>query len=179
MRTWTQVAGVVRVGAVLCLTAIAGCTISIQPWTKPQPPPTAPQGQDPTNPNNMMMKNGSSPQNVAANNEEFQRLISKLNDEVETRKAMQDQVVTLKRQLKDREENLRTASYEMDESSKQIKRTRDEFRIWQSEMDELRERIRKLEDYRSSAKPLIDDIYRYLDREKEAPRPFKYTPPKQ
>jgi hypothetical protein len=42
-------------------------------------------------------------------------------------------------------------------------------------MDELRERIRKLEEYRLSAKPLIDDLYRFLDHEKE-PGKLKLPP---
>jgi uncharacterized coiled-coil DUF342 family protein len=55
----------------------------------------------------------------------------------------------------------------MDESSKQIKRTRDEFRQWQAEMDELRDRIRELEKNRATMKPLIEDVLRQLERDRE------------
>jgi hypothetical protein len=180
MRLGTQMAGTVRIGAILFMAAIAGCTISIQPWTKPQPPPPAPfpDGGGPMNPN-LMSKNGGHGQNVPANNEETAQMIKKLNEEQDLCKALENQVETLKRDLKKREDTLRLASFEMDESTKQIKRTREEFRQWQSEMEELRERIRKLEDYRSSAKPLIEDIYRFLDRDKEPAKMFKPAPPKQ
>jgi vacuolar-type H+-ATPase subunit I/STV1 len=175
MSTWTNAARPVRLCAVLftVMAVMTGCTISIQPWTKPAPPPPQTPPFPDMNPN-MMMKNGQ--QNTPAKNEEATQLIKNLNEEQDLRKALQDQVVSLRKQLKDREDNLRLASFEMDESSKQIKRTREEFRQWQSEMDDLRERIRKLEEYRSSAKPLIEDIYRYLERDSE-PKMFKYAAP--
>ena len=138
-------------------------------------PPPVPPGTGPWDPA-ALSKNGVPPtQNQAVSNERTTEIIKNLTEEQDLRKVLQEQVSTLKKQLKERDDNLRFAAFEIEESSKQIKKTREEFRLWQSEMDELRERIRKLEDYRSSAKPLIEDIYRYLDRDKE-PAKFKAPP---
>jgi septal ring factor EnvC (AmiA/AmiB activator) len=174
MRMWTHVARAVRLGAILLMATVTGCTISIQPWTKPQPPPPQPSFPDsnPLNPN-MMMKNGAQQRNSSANNEETAQLIKQFNDEQDLRKSLQDQVASLQKQLKNREMAMQATAVEVDETTKQIKQTRAEFRQWQSEMEELRDRIRKLEEYRSSAKPLIEDIYRFLDRDKEPAKMFR------
>jgi septal ring factor EnvC (AmiA/AmiB activator) len=172
MRNGTHAAGAARLGAMLLVTAITGCTISIQPWTKPQPvPPPSFPNSDPLNPN-MIMKNGPQ-RSLSANNEDTAQLVKNFNEEQDLRKALQDQVASLQKQLKNREDALRIGASELDESAKQIRQTRAEFRQWQTEMEELRDRIRKLEDYRSSAKPLIEDIYRFLDRDKEPAKMFR------
>ena len=85
----------------------------------------------------------------AVNNETLRcSCIKQYNEADDHRKALQEQVQTLKKQVKDREDNLRLASHEMEESSSKLKHTRDEFRQWETEMTELRERVRKLEDNR-------------------------------
>lgn len=158
----------------LLLASIAGCTISIQPWTKPTPPPppgAAPviDGQSPYPPG-LLPGSAMRPPLPNGGADSMVQVIKQLNEADDQRKAYQEQVLTLRKQLKDREDTLRNASYEMEESSKQIKRTRDDFRVWQGEIDELRDRIRKLEDNRDSLRPLIEGILRQLDRDREPPK---------
>lgn len=154
--------------AALMLLTVAGCTISIQPWTKPQPPPPSPPTDGMWNP--AMMKNGQ-PQNPVVNNERMSEMIKSLNDEQEMRNALQQRLAQVNKQNKDLENNLQTVSYEMVQSTEQMKKTREEFRHAMAEMEELRERLNKMETtHRLSVKPLIDDIYRHLEREKEPPK---------
>jgi hypothetical protein len=181
MWRWNKPAKTIGVGMLMLV--VAGCTISIQPWTKPVAPtppldgpaghPYAPPGQ-PYSPANF---NGPPPRplppNISANNEVTSQMLRDFKNVEDNRNALLDQVQSLRKQLKDREDNLRQASYEMDESSKHLKRTRDEFRQWQTEMDDLRDRVRKLEDYRAALKPLIEEILHELYREKETPKALR------
>jgi chromosome segregation ATPase len=98
------------------------------------------------------------------------QLIKQLNETEDQRKALLDQVQSLKKQARERDDNLQHASYELEESSKQFKRTREELRQWQGEMDEMRERMKKLEEMRTVLKPLIDEILRHLENDKDGPK---------
>lgn len=156
-----------------------GCTVSIQPWTRPAPPPSA--TTDPGSPHpGAVPFNSPPPRPLPANlnspGEGTSQLIQKLNESEDQRRALQDQVLTLKKQNKEHQENLRVATYEVEESSKNLKRTRDELRQWQTEMDELRERVRKLEEYRATLKPLIEETLHLLNREQGGPGTPKALP---
>jgi hypothetical protein len=205
MRSWRNLGGMMGLAA-LVVTAAGGCTISIQPWTKPialgqtpEPPlgspgykgplpnpyppnypvPT-PNGYPPNGyPANGYPPNGYPPAayppsayapNTSAGNESVALLMRQLNDAEDQRKALVDQVQSLKKVSRERDENLQHASYEMEESSKQLKKTREEVRQFAGEMDDLRERMKKLEDMRTALKPLIDEIMFHLEREKEGPK---------
>jgi hypothetical protein len=177
MWCWKNPAKIIGVSALMLVAA--GCTISVQPWTKPsvpptptEPPPGHPYGNYPPSQFNAPTPR-SLPQNMSAANEATSQLVRQLNDADDQRKALLDQVQSLKKQIKEREDNLRQASYEVDDSTKHLKRTREEFRQWQTEMDELRDRVRKLEDYRAALKPLIEEILHELYREKEAPKTLR------
>jgi hypothetical protein len=162
--------------SVLVLIA-AGCTVSIQPWTKPTAP--APNDLPPGHPNAPANFIGPVPRALppgmtAPNaNEATSQLVQKLNDSEDQRRALENQLSTLKKQVKDREESLQQASYAVADSSKDLRRTREEFRQWQTEMDELRDRLRKLEDYRATLKPLIEEILHQLDHDREAPKTLR------
>lgn len=160
----------------MLLAVTTGCTISIQPWTKPAMTPATPGGPAMEHPGGSPYPPGLLPGSGArgptpgAGADSMVQLTKLLNESDDNRKALQDQVFTLKKQLKDRDDNLRQASYEMEESSKHIKRTRDDFRQWHDEVEELRERVRKLEENRATLKPLIEEILHQLDRGND---PFK------
>ncbi len=181
------------------LTAVAGCTVSVQPWTKPSGPPapdpqaaaatSAFKGPMPTplppnpnlpNPYQGYPQNPYGPglygPNGAANNESMSQLIKQFNETDDQRKALADQVQTLKKQARERDEHLQHASFEMEDSSKQLKRTREEVRQFTSELDDLRERMRKLEEMRAALKPLIDEIMYHLEHEKEAAKSARAAP---
>lgn len=174
------------------LLGCAGCTISVQPWTKPvvtQPDPSAgminPAGGVPPGmmqqggmppgmiPPGMMQQGRQMPPQMppmgggGVPNESISHLIKQYNEADDHRKALQEQVQYLSRQVKERDEGLRRATYEMEDSTKQIKRTKDELRQWQGEMDEMRDRMKKLEEERTALKPLIEDILGELERRKE------------
>jgi hypothetical protein len=169
MWCWTKP---IRTIGLSALILAAGCTVSVQPWTKqsaPAAPVDAPPAGHPGTPPFNAPPPRPLPQNLNAPNEATALLQQKLFELEDQRNTLLNQVQTLKKQLKDREDNLRQASYEMDESSKHLKQTRTEFRQWQTEMDELRERVRKLEDYRATLKPLIEETLQHLNREKDAP----------
>jgi peptidoglycan hydrolase CwlO-like protein len=178
MWRWMKPAKVLGVGMLMLV--VAGCTISIQPWTKPAAP-SVPVDAPPGHPYVPANYQGPAPKpfppNVSASNEATSQMIRELKNAEDQRNALVDQVQSLRKQLKDREDNLRQASYEMDESSKYLKRTREEFRQWQTEMDDLRDRVRKLEDYRSALKPLIEEILHELYREKETPKTLRLHTP--
>ena len=171
----------------------AGCTISVQPWTKPTPT-TGHRGpccrslaiRDSKEPDAHAVSSRLSAHGVSAYrlstqlstqygraNESVSQLIKQLNETDDQRKALLDQVQNLKKIARERDDNLQHASYEMDESTKQLKRTREEVRQFGAEMDDLRERLRKLEEMRTALKPLMDEMMYHLEREKEAkaPRP--------
>jgi ABC-type transporter Mla subunit MlaD len=203
MRRWQHLSGIVGLAGLLGRAA-AGCTISIQPWTKPIPlgqTPEPPLGNpafkapmpNPYPPNyplplpNGYPPNGYPPNgypagayppnapsaygpSASAGNESIALLIKQMNETEDQRKVLLDQVQTLKKASRERDDNLQHASYEMEESTKQLKRTREEVRQFAGELDDLRERMRKLEDMRTALKPLIDEIMIYLEREKETPK---------
>jgi hypothetical protein len=181
--------------ALWLLCATAGCTVSVQPWTKqhaPAPPDPAagalagpggfkapPPGTLPPGPNGANpfpaagyppsgYGQGPYPQNQGQANESTAQLIKLNNDLEDSRRALLDQVQTLKKQARERDENLQHASYEMEESAKQTKRTREEMRQFGAEVDDLRDRVRKLEEMKVALKPLIEEIMFHLEREKEA-----------
>jgi hypothetical protein len=191
MGSWKSVGPIV--GPALLLMTAAGCTISIQPWTKPvvvapQPDPAALKpplpGYPPNYPPNTAPPNGYPPgaypptpypatpypATTASLNEYNAQLVKQLNEKDDQNKALLDQMQGLKRLSRERDDYLQHASYEMDESSKQIKRTRDEVRQFSGEIEDMRERIRKLEEMRSALKPLLDEILYHLERDKEAAR---------
>ncbi len=157
----------------LLLTFTAGCTVSIQPWTKSAVPPPTPPGPIPESalpfPNSAGLQTTSAtrPPNTNPGLESLLQLNKQLTAVEEHRSALQEQVQDLKRQLKDKDGELRRASHDVEDSTKYVKRTREDFRQWQTEMDELRERIRKLEENRAALRPLIDEILHQLERERE------------
>ena len=157
--------GLLVVGIALCCLG-AGCTISIQPWTKPVAvaPPAPPFPVDPTGGFQGPMPKALPP---GVGNDTMVQLIKEYRDAEDHRKALVEQVQSLRKQLKDRDSNLQLALHEVEESTKQLKRTRDDMRNWQAEMDDLRDRIRKLEESRASLKPLIEEILHHLERNKE------------
>ena len=198
MRTWQSLGGMM-IAAVLLLGPTSGCTISVQPWTKPHPgapapdaaagaptsafkapmpspfPGSYPQVTPPPGgyPPNSYPPNPYSPAGYSSqstSNESVAQLIKQLNETDDQRKALLDQVQTLKKHSRERDDNLQHASYEMEESAKQLKRTREEVRQFAGELDELRDRMRKLEEMRTALKPLIDEIMFHLEREKDAAR---------
>lgn len=158
----------------LMLLTASGCTVSIQPWHR-QPGGPVPIG-DPNAPGFVPVGfQGPMPKTLptsmhGVSNDTLAQWMAKYNDADDQRKALTDQVATLKRQLKDREDSLRLASHEMEESSAKLKRTRDDFRQWESEMNEMRERIRKLEDNRKAVGSLIEEILQHLERPREPVR---------
>jgi hypothetical protein len=191
MRDWKRKSGMAM--PALLLLAAAGCTISVQPWTKPHPVPPSPEpplanpaafkapmpsaypppaGYNPgVYPPNGMPPNpypaGAYAPNPSANNEYTATLVQRLNEAEDQRKSLQEQVQSLKKISRERDDNLQHASYEMEESTKLLKRTREEVRQFAGELDDLRERMRKLEEMRTALKPLIDEIMYHLEREKE------------
>jgi prefoldin subunit 5 len=191
MRSWIRPTRIL--GFVLLLTSAAGCTISIQPWTKPVPPTQEPPlaathnpsgfkapmpATYPTGPYPPGAYPGPYPNN-GAGNESVSQLIKQFNEAEDQRKALQEQVHVFKKLSKERDDSLQQASYEMEESSKQLKRTREEFRQFGAEIDELRDRVKKLEEMRTALRPLIDEIMYHLEREKEAAKlPRVSTAPK-
>src|SRR5438046_7843744 len=107
-------------GIGLMLLAAAGCTVSVQPWTKPG---AGPAGMESGTPGFLpagfqapMPRPVPGPP-AAPNNETMVQLIKQYNEADDHRKALQEQVQTFKKQLKDREDSLRLASHEMEESS--------------------------------------------------------------
>lgn len=167
------------VAGVTLLLFVGGCTISIQPWTKPVPVSTAPT--TPLDPNGMpsgmipigpqtpqgLRSNPLAPNTPAAGNEAMSQLIKQFNEADDLRRALQEQVQTLKKQIKERDEKLHQASYEMEESTARIKKTRDEFRQWETEMNQLRERVRSLEEHRRLVTNMIDEILQHVERPRE------------
>ena len=177
MAMWRQASTrLVTASVGMVLLAAGGCTISVQPWTKASMAPAGPDaGASGVVPSNFQVPvprplPGSGPGPGAPNNETMVQLIKQYNEADDHRKALQDQVQTLKKQVKDREDNLRLASHEIEESSSKLKRTRDEFRQWEAEMTELRERVRKLEDNRKAVGQLIDEILKSVERPREPVR---------
>lgn len=157
---------------------LAGCTVSVQPWSKAAalpPPPLSGLTGDPAHgspyPPGILPTSAFRPPPVNVNNDFIVQLNKQINDLDDQKKALQDQVYSLRKQLKEREADVRQASHEMEESTRHIKRTREEFRAWQTEMEELRERIRKLEENRASLKPLIEEVLRQLERDREPDHP--------
>ena len=169
-----------RMWPALLLAVAAGCTVSVQPWTRPVAAPThaepGPAGAAgfkapmPT-PYAPGYPPGAYPPNTSAANESVSQLIKQLNETEDQRKALYEQVQTLKKISRDRDDNLQHASYEMEESTKQIKRTREEVRQFGTEMDDLRDRLRKLEEMRNALKPLMDEMIYHLEHEKDARAP--------
>jgi hypothetical protein len=206
MRRWKILGGLMWL-EMLLLTSLAGCAVSVQPWTKPAPAaspapdaaaanPHAPAGfkapmpspYPPTPypppaafPANAYPPNGyppsGYPQTSSAGNESISQLIKQLNETDDQRKALLEQVQVLKKQTRERDDHLQHASYEMEESSKQLKRTREEVRQFAGEMDDLRDRMRKLEEMRTALKPLIDEIMYHLEREKESSKSARIPAP--
>ena len=157
--------------AALLLSA-GGCTVSVQPWTKPTGGPNVADsgvpGLLPVGFQGQMQRPGGAPTPApAVNNEIFVQLTKQFNEADDHRKALLEQVQTLKKQVKDREDNLRHATYEIEESSTKLKHTREEFRQWETEMNELRERVKKLEDNRRAVGQLIEEILNHLERPRE------------
>ena len=169
MWRWMKPIRTIGLGALILA---AGCTVSVQPWTRPSPP-AVPTDVPPTGHPGATPFNGPLPrplpQNLNTPNEATAVLEQRIYQAENQRDVYLNQVQSLKKQLKEREDSLRQASLEMDESSKHLKRTRDEFRQWQADMDELRDRVRKLEDYRATLKPLIEETLQHLNREKGEP----------
>ena len=170
------------VGAILL--ASTGCTISIQPWQRavPSTPVPAPVGiTDPSaggfqpygfqGPMPKPMPSVGGPLSFQGpNNEAIAQMMKQANETEDLRRALQDQVNSLKKQLKERDDSLRLASHEIEESSTKIRKTREEFRQWESEMTEMRERVRKLEDNRRAVGLMIEEILQHLDRPREPVR---------
>jgi hypothetical protein len=201
MRSWQSLGGMIGL-AMLLATAGAGCTVSIQPWTRPLPvaqtlePPLGnpaykgpmpnpspanypapngyPQGGYPANgyPPNAYPPGAYPPSaygpGASAGNESIAQLIKQQNEAEDQRRALLDQVQSLKKVSRERDENLQHASYEMEESAKQLKKTREEVHQFAGELEDLRERMKKLEDMRTALRPLIDEIMFHLEREKES-----------
>lgn len=168
--------------ALLLLAGSAGCTVSVQPWTKPTAPTAhadpGPAGATPAGfkapmptPYAPGYPPSAYPPNTGAANESVAQLIKQLNETEDQRKALYEQVQSLKKIARERDDNLQHASYEMEESTKQLKRTRAEVRQFGTEMDDLRERLRKLEDMRTALKPLMDEMMYHLEHEKETKAP--------
>jgi hypothetical protein len=197
MWIWTKQGRILGV-AILLLSATAGCTVSVQPWSKQHasatpdaaaaaagpggfkapvpgayppnpnaPSPFAPAGYPPGAYPPGGFGPNPYPQNQGQANESAAQLIKQFNEVDDQRRALLDQVQSLKKQVRERDENLQHASYEMEDSTKQIKRTREEVRQFGSELDDLRDRMRKLEEMRTALKPLIEEIMFHLEREKD------------
>jgi uncharacterized coiled-coil protein SlyX len=169
------------------LVAITGCTISIQPWSKPPPPPD-PNGANLAGhkggapnpfPLNPMAQNGSgNPLQPAGGNEAIAVLQKELNDMRDHRDALMVKLKSVQSELKVREGYLLASHQEIDDSTKMMKKTREELKQWQGEMDELRDRLKRLEDSRSNLKPLIEEILYYIEREKDAPKTLRLPTPR-
>ena len=171
---WRRTRTALAVGGIsILLQAAAGCTVSVQPWTKPT---GGNSGMDPAAPGFMPVGfQGPMPRSVsgsnqpmqAPNNEILVKMNKDLNEAEDQRRALQDKVANLTKQLKERDDSLQLASVEMAASSTKLKRTRDEFQQWETEIQELRERVRKLEDYRRDVGRLIDEILLHLQPPRE------------
>ncbi len=168
MWRWMKPIRTIGLGALILA---AGCTVSVQPWTKPNPtatPTDVPPGHPAAVPFNGPPPRPL-PQNLNTPNEATAVLEQRLYQAENQRDVYLNQVKALEKKVKERDESLRQASLEMDESTKHVKRTRDEIRQGQAELDELRDRVRKLEDYRATLKPLIEETLQHLNREKGEP----------
>ena len=101
MRSW-----IVPSLTALLLTSAGGCTVSIQPWTKPTP---AAPAIDPMTglPHNMPAGFPPNPRALPAgansNNEATSQLIRQFNETDDQRRVLLDEVNNLRKQLKDRE----------------------------------------------------------------------------
>jgi Spy/CpxP family protein refolding chaperone len=183
MQTQTWQTGL-KIVSVMLFTCLAGCTISIQPWSKQTAPPVVagpvveapraspyPPGILPSS----VVQPPAMPVMPVANNDQTVMLIKQLNETEDNRRALQDMVQTLRKQLKDREDKLRQASYDIEESSKLIKGAHQDLSQWHGEFEEMRERIRKLEKERADLQPLMKDIRYLLERDRDSK---KWSAPK-
>jgi peptidoglycan hydrolase CwlO-like protein len=166
----------------LVLLCAMGCTISIQPLWPSKPAPaqvveTGPPGMIPVGPQIPLGKMGPPPP-VAANNEALSVLIKQYNEAEDHRKALLEQVQTLKRQISEREEKLRLAGHEMEESTHKFKKTREEFRAWESEMTELRQRVHTLESNHRTVAKIIHSIMTHIDLQEPGKLPSFERPHK-
>jgi chromosome segregation ATPase len=100
--------------------------------------------------------------------EYFSVLQAQLMAADENRKALEGQVVALKKELRDRDSSLERASHEVEQTWKNVQRTRDDVTRWKGEMEDLRDRIRKLEEERARLLPLVEGIIHQLDRDSGA-----------
>src|SRR5262249_29830805 len=143
MWTWKDLSKIIAF-AVVPLSAAMGCTISIQPWTRhaaTAPAPDAPPGSagfkapmpNPYPPGNLpspyppnayppnAYPPGAYAPNPAGGNESMAQLIKQLNEAEDQRKVLSDQVYSLKKQARERDDNLQHASFEMEESTKHLR----------------------------------------------------------
>ena len=162
----------------LLLLFTAGCTISIQPWSKPAAPyPTGfpPPGEPPGGlPPPLGLLGGNAPRppyGAAGNNDNMVKLIGQVQEAESQRKVLEGQVYELTRKLKDRDESVRLAGLEVDGATRQMKRTRDDLGRWQAELEDLQSRLKKLEDSRNGLKSLIEAVLRELEYDRETRRP--------
>lgn len=155
------------------LAGTAGCTISIQPWTKPghavpgPGDPVVPAGGPPPGmlPPNALPRTAP-PVNMP--NEQISQILKTMSEAEEQRRALLERNQTLMQQIKERDDGLRRAVFEIDGAAKQVRRAQEDLRQWHGEMDDLRDRMKRLEVERDSLQPLIDEIKAELGGKKES-----------
>ena len=171
--------GIHWIGAGL-LGLAAGCTVSVQPWSKPVAAPSdpgfGPQGvMTPQQALNRPPGQPPGPQQYPGGNNEYLTSLLKRNSDLEADRTISGQRLgDLEGQLRDRESKLQRAIHEINDSTTQVRRAKEEIRHYNQELEDLRDRVRRVEDERQILKPLVDEILSELDRKKE---PLKFRGP--
>ena len=174
-------AGIHWLGVAL-LGLAAGCTVSVQPWTKPGATPAAgdpnygvgggPQGvMTPQQALSRPPGQPPGPQQNQAGNEYLTSLLKRNSDLEADRSTTGQRLGELENQLRERDSKLQRAAHEINDSIAQVRRAKEEIRHYNTELDDLRDRVRRVEDERQILKPLVDEILNELDRKKE---PLKF-----
>ena len=163
----------------LLLLLTAGCTISIQPWSKP----AAPAGNVPLDvngqplPYNPLMPGGPTggppkslypPPQMFGNNEALNSLQMKLAEAEDRLNTIQPALFQLKKEKGKLEVQSNELAGEIQNTLTQIKHLRQELKQWKGEAEEMSGRIQKLEENRATMKLLLDRVEMYLMNDREA-----------
>jgi hypothetical protein len=170
MRVGRTLQGLSAIGALL-LTLTAGCTISIQPWTKPVSAPSGPVDLLPPNPNGPYRQPPPggmlpiSPTQSSGNNETITVIGSKLMKAEDDLNVLQAHMMEMKREKTKQDQQLTQAAREIELTLAQIKHLRKDLSNWKTDVDEMNNRIETLEKTRGTMKLLLEKVSEYIDRE--------------
>jgi len=174
MRVGRTLRGLSAIGALL-LMLTAGCTISIQPWTKPvaAPVPSGPVDLlPPPNPNGPypLPKPGGiiSQAQFGPNNELTAILGARLANAEEEMSTLKSHVNLVKKDKAKQDDQLIQATREIEQTLTQIQKLRQDLKSWKTDVDDMNKRIETLETNRATMIHLLEQVRAHMDREAKA-----------